>query len=102
MTDGFASNPFDERKHDMAAVEHGYWQHVQQRKIHVHEHAKPKSQPPTLLAAEQARIDVHDCNGATEMLRFDVRMTREQRAESVEHCVHTGSHLLNGPRMTKA
>src|SRR6266404_2481978 len=45
----FAADRFDEREHDMAAIEHWNWQHVQNGKVHVQDHAKPQRQLPAPL-----------------------------------------------------
>src|SRR6266404_4709187 len=38
----FAADRFDEREHDVAAIQHWNWQHVQNGKVYVQDHAKPQ------------------------------------------------------------
>src|SRR5437588_3898757 len=45
----FAADGFNKRQHDMAAIEHWNWQHVQNSKIHIQDHAEPQRQLPAPL-----------------------------------------------------
>src|SRR5215831_4008246 len=102
MADWLASNAFDEREEDMTAVEHWNREHVQECEVDVHEHAEPKGETPAFFAAEEAGINVHDFDCAAEMLGLDVRMAREQCAESVKHGIDAGGDLLDGAGMRQS
>src|SRR6266850_1336236 len=55
--DRFASNSFDNGEHNVATVQDGDGQHIQQGEVDVHEYAEPKRQAPALLAGKQPGID---------------------------------------------
>ena len=49
---------FDERQHNVTAVEHGNRQHVQNRKVHVQNDAKPQREFPTAFGFKQPYVNI--------------------------------------------
>ena len=45
----FAADGFDKREHDVAAIQHWNWEHVQNGKVHIQDHAKPQRELPAAL-----------------------------------------------------
>src|SRR5438270_7979118 len=95
---------FDEREHDMAAIEHWNWQHVQNGKVHIQDHAKPQSQLPASLILKQHVINASDPDRSAEVLQFYVRFRRRNRPDCIQSSRLAIINLLNriGMRQRKA
>ena len=97
----FPANAFDNCQQDMAAIEDGDGQHIEQGEVYVHEDAEPNSEAPALLTIEEAVIDVHDFDGPTEVLDFDIGVPGKQSSESVEHGIKAGIDLFDRSGMNQ-
>src|SRR5712691_2390962 len=83
--DRFAPNSFDDGEHNVATIQDGDGQHIQQGEVDVHEYAEPKRQAPALFAGKQPGINIHDFHRPTQVLHFDIGVSCKQGAESIKH-----------------
>src|SRR4029450_2214147 len=60
-----AADRFDDCQYNVAAIENWNRQHVQDRQVHIQNHAKPQRQLPTAFALEKEIINPTDPNGTT-------------------------------------
>src|SRR6266699_1522750 len=66
----FAPHRFDERQYDMPAIEHGNRQHVQNRQVHIEDHAEPERQLPTSFSFKKPYINIPNPDRAAQMLQL--------------------------------
>ena len=91
----FAADGFDKREHDVAAIQHWNWEHVQNGKVHIQDHAKPQRELPAALILKQHVINAPDPDRSAEVLQFHVRFGGRDRPDGVQSARHTMINLLN-------
>jgi len=64
----------------VATVENWDWQHVQNRQVHIQNHAEPQRQLPAAFALEKKIVNATDPDWAAQMLQLYVRLRRGNRA----------------------
>src|SRR4029450_11422132 len=67
---------FDDRQYNVATIENWNRQHVQDREVHIQNHAKPQRQLPAAFALEKEIVNATDPDGTPQMLQFYVRLGR--------------------------
>src|SRR4029077_19450085 len=76
----FTAYRFDDCQYNMATVENWNRQHVQDRQVHIQNHAKPQRELPAAFVLEKQIVNTTDPDGAAQMLQFYVRLGGRDRA----------------------
>src|SRR5262245_5799223 len=79
----FAPDGFNERQHDVPPIEDRDRQQIQDRQVHVENHAEPKRQLPAAFALEEQIVDTTDSHRTAEMLQLYVRLRRSDGANGL-------------------
>src|SRR5437667_1310434 len=74
---------FDDRQYNVATIENWNRQHVQDRQVHIQNHAEPQRQLPAAFALEKQIVNATDPDGTAQMLRFYIRLGRGNCANCV-------------------
>src|ERR1041384_6573144 len=96
---GPPANRLDQRQQDVSAIKHREWQHVEQRQIHVEDHAEPEHAPPAVVAAEEGFVGADDHERTAELLEADVRLARKHRFQSRKNLPCALANLIERGRI---
>src|SRR5215471_7394977 len=80
-----AADAFDNCHDDMTAIEHGNWEEVQDREIHVQQHQEAQRQ--TIITVYLRRKNGHDANRSAKVARFDASVSRVHKGRDDTKCL---------------
>src|SRR5262249_47638309 len=95
----FPAYGFDDRQHNVTTVENWNRQHVQNRKVHIQNHAEPQRELPTAFALKKQIVNTTDPDGTAQMLQFHVRLRRGNCADRLQRAGHAVVNLLDWIRV---
>ncbi|MFM1944158.1 MAG: hypothetical protein RI897_3140 [Verrucomicrobiota bacterium] len=96
VVDGFTSGAFDEGEQDMAAVEDGDGQEVEEGEVDIEDDAKPQGLAPAVFVGEEHVINTHDADESGKVLGLDIRFWGKEGLESIHHRHDAGGDLFHG------
>ena len=91
----FTTHRFDDRQHDVTTIENGNRQHVQNRQVHIQNHAEPQREPPAAFASGKADNKYDRCRRAAQVLQLNVRLRRCHCADCLQRARHTFVNLFD-------
>ena len=94
-----AADRFDDREHDVPAVQDRDRQHVQDGEVHVQNDAEPERELPAAFALEEEVIDPPDPDRPAQVLELHVRFRRGDGADRVDRARDAVVNLLDRIRM---